>query len=271
MLGLYLVGLVTAVVLLTVYCIVCLQTEMDRVRKVRTAPLRSFQHFNVNLPTALIYKNHVQVVRKTEHLVLLKNSLEDDILNLPWIQELHKIVVRIHGSVTPQVNLVVADWRNVELLLNWLIAALVRLTDPLQNVIVLGLDAEVCELLHSRNFNCVHSDPDSFIRHSKDKFFRFANIYSAPQTRLLVARLVNYWGYSFASYDTDAVILRNPQPLYDENRGVNVVAGAGGHWPRWAMEKWGFAVCPGAMLMRSGTKTGQLALILLYIYIYIIL
>ncbi|CAI8032076.1 hypothetical protein GBAR_LOCUS18165 [Geodia barretti] len=98
----------------------------------------------------------------------------------------------------------------------------------------------------------------TFMRSQMSKDFRFQPVYSAPQTRLLVARLVSYWRYSFASYDTDALVLRNPQPLYERYRDVNVIAGASVHWPQWAGELWGFSMCLGAFMIRSSPETEQL-------------
>ena len=88
--------------------------------------------------------------------------------------------------------------------------ALVRLTEPLQNVVVLGLDVQVCDLLHPRNISCINIDPDTIIRPSIEIKSFFSRRYLASQIRLLVSRLVNYWDYSLATYDTDALILKNP-------------------------------------------------------------
>ena len=73
-----------------------------------------------------------------------------------------------------------------------------------------------------------------------------------------MSRLVNYWGYSLATYDTDALILKNPQAVYDAHKEVTVIAGSANVGPTWAVKKWGFAVCPGAMLIRSGHATGNM-------------
>ena len=219
-------------------------------------PLRTFLPWNANLPTYMIYKGDLHFIRWEGSKVIYKNTAEDDILNLPWVNELHQLLIRTNTSQSPQVNLVVADHHCIELLINWLIAALAKLREPLQNVVVLGLDTQVCDLLHPRNITCIHSDPKTFIKVSHEKNYNFNHVFLAPQTRLLVARLINYWGFSFASYDTDAVVLKNPQALYDAHSEVNVIAGAGGHWPDWAMEEWGFSVCLGAVLIRNGPATG---------------
>lgn len=252
-LGLYFVSSITAIVLLTLYCRACIEKEMIRVQRERSVPssLQRVLRRNMALPTYRLYKgNHWNSTT-----VLCKDTIDRYILRLPWVTELHQLLVRSSSNNSPLVNLVVADLNSIELLLNWLIAALVRLTDPLQNVLVLGLDKFICDLLRPHNVTCIYINPVTFIR-GDSEYLRFSRLFIAPQTRLLVARLINNWGYSFASYDTDAVILKNPQPLYDEYKEVNVIAGAAGRWPYWSIEEWGFAVCLGAILVRSGPATG---------------
>ena len=256
--GFYCVGLVTGLILVCLFSLLYVENEFDKIRITH----KEYLPPKLNLPTSFIYKQgHLEIVKKEDNVIIYKNTMEDYILNLSWVQELHDILVKINTTanyiLSPQINLVVADRKCVELLLNWLIGALVRLPEPLHNVVVLGLDSQVCELIKPRNISCVHSDPKTFMRNYTSREFRFLTVYTAPQTRLLVARLVSYWGYSFASYDTDAIVLRNPQPLYDSHRDVNIIAGASVHWPVWAGELWGFSMCLGAFMIRSGPKTGK--------------
>ena len=255
--GFYCTCVLTVVVMLMWYCLFCVESELHRIH--RKTRLRSvYLPMTVHLPSNIIYnKGEIQFVRREEDRNLYRNTLEDNVLKLPWVQELHQMLLNANSTRSPQVNIVVTDRNGIEMLLNWLVAALVRLKEPLHNVIVLGLDAEVCEVLHPHNVSCIHSDPGTFIRQNTG-FLHFSRAFLAPQTRLLAARLINYWGYSFASYDTDALILKNPQSLYDSHREVNLIAGAAGHWPEWAIRKWGFSVCLGAVMIRSGPTTGGL-------------
>ena len=216
-------------------------SESNGTTRIVTAPLcgvdpPSFS--NVHLPSNKIYRD-----------CTIKHRL-------PWIKELYQLLVHTNNSRSPQVNFVVADKKAIELLINWLIMALVRLTEPLQNVVVLGLDVQVCDLLHPRNISCIYIDPDTIILPSAQTQSFFSRRYLAPQIRLLVIRLVNYWGFSLATYDTDALIMKNPQALYDAHKEVTVIAGAANVGPSLAVEKWGFALCPGAMLIRSGPAAG---------------
>ena len=258
--GFYCVGIVTSLVLLTLYSVVYLENEIGKIRK-NTIVRKRYMPLKVNLPTTMIYKQgSLEIVKKEHNTIFYKNTIEEDILSLSWVNELREILVKNNNSnpfLQPHISLVVADGKCIELLLNWLIVAMVRLSDPLHNVVVLGLDEEVCEMLKPRRITCVFSDPDSFMRTGYVNWFvKFLPVYTAPQTRLMVARLVNYWGYSFASYDTDALVIRNPQVLYDAYSDADVVAGAAMHWPEWATQLWGFSMCLGAFMMRSGEATG---------------
>ena len=255
--GFYCTGLVTALILLCLFSLLYVENEFDKMRR-NAFPHKKYLHLRVNLPTTFIYKQgRLKMVKKEDNVIVYKNTIEDDILSLSWVKELYQILNSTASTLSPQINLVVADKKCVDLLLNWLIASLVRLSEPLGDVVVLGLDREVCQLIKPRNISCIYSNPMTFMRNQTSKDVRFQPVYSAPQTRLLVARLVSYWGYSFASYDTDALVLRNPQPLYDKYRDVNVIAGAAVHWPQWAGELWGFSMCLGAFMIRSSPETGK--------------
>ena len=252
--GRYFISIVAALTLLILGSLLNIKSKSNWAQK--TGHTGKYIAWQVHLPSTIIYKpGDMKVVKREKETIVYQNTVEEDILNLPWVKQLQRMLSHISTTHNPQVNLVVADEKSIELLLNWMIAALVRLDDPLRNVIVLGIDVGVCELLDNWNIACVFSDPTTFLQ-PNDKFVRFLPVYWAPQTRLLAARLVNFWGYSFATYDTDAVLLRNPQPLYNAHRGPNIIAGAGDHWPRWARQEWGFAVCLGAMLIRNGPNTG---------------
>ena len=237
--------------------------------------------WKLNLPSPLIYKNFTRVVqvptRRMWHRAFLNGSkvFYRDIIelknisrlvysatdvgylfNLPWVLKLKEYVTTASHDPDPQVSIVVADMSCLRLLLNWLIAALVRLSRPLHNVLVLALEAKVCDILTPRKLNCLYTDPKSLIEQPKTKIYLFSKHFVGVQIRLLAARLINYWGYSFASYDTDAIVLRNPQELFDAHRDVDVIGGAAQYWPMWAAQKWGFALCPGAMMIRSNKLTG---------------
>ena len=69
-------------------------------------------------------------------------------------------------------------------------------------------------------------------------------------------RIINRLGYDCAMYDIDAIILRNPQPLYDMWDGVDIV-GSRRELPKELWRRWGVAICIGAVFIRSNTRTGE--------------
>ena len=72
-------------------------------------------------------------------------------------------------------------------------------------------------------------------------------------------------------YDSDAVVLKNPQPLFEANAGVELV-GSAGKGPESIGRVWGRTICTGVLLMRSSPDLGEGIGILsavLYVYSYI--
>ena len=283
LLSVYLVAMVTSLSVLLVWFVLDNPMRHPTTRShgthARVRHRHSAQHWGINLPSPVIYKNFSHIVhiplkvRKHNFLsnifgntTRVKNvvvsrlvysvAAEYSVLKFPWVLKLKEFVTTTSRDPDPQVSMVVADTSCLRLLLNWLIAALVRLSRPLHNVLVLALEAEVCDVLTPRKLNCLYTDPKSLIEQPKTENYLFSKHFVGVQIRLLAARLINYWGYSFASYDTDAIVLRNPQELFDAHRDVEVIGGAAQYWPVWAVQNWGFALCPGAMMIRSSKATG---------------
>ena len=85
--------------------------------------------------------------------------------------------------------------------------------------------------------------------------------------RLALIRLLNHWGYNVVHYDADAVILKNPKPLFDKFQEYDIV----GSWGKLGKElknMWGFAICMGAVLVlfRSTANVGKRICIFSYIF-----
>ena len=57
-------------------------------------------------------------------------------------------------------------------------------------------------------------------------------------------------------YDSDAVVLKNPQPLFEANAGVELV-GSAGKGPESIGHVWGRTICTGVLLMRSSPDLGE--------------
>lgn len=81
--------------------------------------------------------------------------------------------------------------------------------------------------------------------------------------RLTFFRLLNHWGYDVVMYDSDAVVLKNPQPLFDANQGVELV-GSAGKGPENIGHVWGRTICTGVLLLRTSPGLGMYRAIGLY-------
>ena len=77
-------------------------------------------------------------------------------------------------------------------------------------------------------------------------------------TRLVVYRLINYFGHDVMGYDSDTLILRNPEGLLKdlEHKNSDIIGSAGKFpWTLWHAR--GFTVCMGVVLFRSTSRTGK--------------
>ena len=170
-----------------------------------------------------------------------------------WTTHLYQYLQSLNKSISPQVNMVFGDSDHRELVLNWIIAAKVRLDPPLHNIMVLSLDQPLCDFLASKKVPvaCIAVPPESFLASPGPKSWE-----QGVSCRFLVLRIINFWGYDVASYDCDAVLLRNLQPLYDSNPDVKLFAGSG-TFPSTISNKWGFSLCSCVLLLGSHPSIGM--------------
>lgn len=175
----------------------------------------------------------------------------EEVLGSAWVLRLRELIGKIH--LRKQVTIVFSNSDYMESLLNWLIAARVQLSPPLANMLIVCLDVDVCRILHRRNISSLHIDPTTVVNstHLEGKEYR----YTVWMVRYVVFRMINYWGYDFVAYDTDALIVKNPQELFDRHRSSDIV-GSAGKFPHALGRQWGFTICMGVILFRSSPRTG---------------
>ena len=174
------------------------------------------------------------------------------LLQCDWLQQLRHFLARI--GPRQLVSLVSSDFTYKSVLLNWLITALVKVDSPLSNVLVLSLDKPLCELLTSRQISCLYIPVSCLLDPglSLEKHIGFTQVHIM---RLMVMRLLNHWGYDVSNYDSDALILRNPETLFAQMSTQHLI-GSSGHSPNKLDREWGAAVCIGTMLIRASHQTG---------------
>ena len=189
-------------------------------------------------------------IREPFHFPLPHYSLRKlDLLGSPWVAQLQHFLRGISGS---QVSLVTASIEHQDVLLNWLISAYLVATPPLQNVLVLTLDKSVFDLVSQRNLSALYVHEDMVIRRTANVTRRFSQVHVV---RLSVLRLMNYYGFSVVNYDCDAIVLKNPQPIFEGHKDADII-GTFGKGPAQLYEKWGITLNTGVMLLRSNAKLG---------------
>ena len=202
-------------------------------------------------------------VRK-EFLEKLPLILPDDyskpmevILEEDWVCDLQEFL----SKVDPErrlVNMIAANSNFTDPLLNWLISSHLRLEEPMIDVIVISLDSPLHELLIDRGIPSLLITPSSvmFTEDFPEVYHKHNGFY---QARMMVMRLINHWGYNTANYDTDAIILQNPQSIYDadEYADFDIIAGFAISFPPALHKKWGATLCNGAWMVRSNHRTGK--------------
>ena len=179
----------------------------------------------------------------------------DEIQKAMWITHLYQFLQSLYKSISPQFNMVFGDSDHKETVLNWIIAALVRLDPPLHNILVLSIDQRLCDFLASKMLpvTCIAVPPSSILNQSQ--YSQNTTYARGIRCRFVVLRIINFWGYDVASYDTDAPLLRNPQSLYDSNPDVKLFAGSD-IYPYPLSDQWGFTLCAGTLFLRSHPSTG---------------
>ena len=180
-----------------------------------------------------------------------KTTLSGNILlQQQWVSDLQKILSDISPE-SPPVHIVAGNYEYREVLLNWLISAKIQVNPPLTNIIVVSIDNPLCQLLNKRNITCLAVNWKNYLTHNLGPAFRLILV-----LRLTVIRLLNYWGYDAANLDTDALILKNPEPLYQEFVDSDMVAGHG-TYPFSLGKEWGSTICGGTFMIRSTHNSGN--------------
>ena len=178
----------------------------------------------------------------------------EEILSSTWLKQLRSLLRTV--NIAGQVSITFANYGYIESLLNWLVVAQVRIKPPILNVIVVCLDEEVFRVLDERDIPSVYISPHAVTRNSsilEEK--KFAS--TVWLMRFVIYRLINYFGYDVVSYDTDAIVMKNPQPVFNEHRNSDIVSSAG-TFPFKLGKRWGFTMCMGVIMFRSSPKTGKI-------------
>ena len=180
------------------------------------------------------------------------------VMKSPWVSTLKNLLneklqlsTKQQVPSRKQVTVVVSNTNYTLSLLNWLVAALIKTSPPLENVIVVSLDETLQALLEGKEITSVYVNPEMVI--SGEMQTKASHIWI---TRCAVYRLLNHWGYDVMAYDTDATVLKNLQPILDAHPESDIVASAGSY-PFQLGHKWGLTLCMGVILIKSTRNTGE--------------
>ena len=172
------------------------------------------------------------------------------VLKTGWVMRLKRYLSSANRS--RQVILTEATYDFIKNLLNWLISAAIVSEVPLQYILVLCFDQQTHDLLAERNINSLYIPYNSVMKNSK---LEIGNIW---MSRLAVIRLLSHWGYDVQHYDSDAVLLKNPQSLFQRFSSSDIVASWGDYPDELGKNgPWGTTLCMGAVLIRSSPRTGE--------------
>ena len=189
------------------------------------------------------------------HSLLIRQMKE--LLKAQWVATLKGMLDNVTGR---QVNVVVANSKYLPNVLNWLVAAMIRAVPPLENVLIFALDEPLHSFLQGKNLPSVYINPWSVVSPNASLGSAYSYIWVV---RLTIFRFLNYWGYDVANYDTDAVVLKNLQPLFNKYWDSDVIGSAGTFPPKLG-KKWGQTFCMGVSLFRNTKETGKCICTALY-------
>ena len=178
------------------------------------------------------------------------NTLKDakKIASTKWVKDLASVM-----TTWPNNRTVMVVSGNVEFqqpLLNWIISAVLKANISLDHILILAADEMLHKLLKERSIGSIFVPPGSLydskiIKLSIHKLITFS--------RFAVVRLLNHWGFTVVHFDSDALILRDTQRVFEKYPLSSIVASRG------ATRK---TLCAGSILFRSDRMTGKFIIML---------
>ena len=213
---------------------------------------------SLGLPDTLRAGVPKYVVKKYLSLPLPQYSLPvATVLRSQWVHNLQNFLSShvTAGQLHP-VSIVTATIEHEAVLMNWLISANLVASPPLENVLVLTLSVEIEETLRSKDIPLLYIDPLAILNSNGKSTIQtvFSRVHVV---RLTVFRLLSHWGVNAVMYDADAIVLKNPLPLFESYSKMDIV-GSAGRGPTSLLPAWGRTMCTGVLLMRGNEQMGVL-------------
>lgn len=172
------------------------------------------------------------------------------LLQSDWVKSLKKYLAGIKGK---QISVVTSTEEHMDVLVNWLISAYLIAKPPLNNVLVLSMGKTLHDLLESRGFSSLYVTAAMVISPRANITRVFSQVHIV---RLNVLRLINHLGFDVVNYDCDAILLKNPQRVFDGKKGTHLI-GTFGKGPAALFNKWGVTLNTGVMVLRANSQMGK--------------
>ena len=168
-----------------------------------------------------------------------------------WMQQL---MYHLQQHNSNQIILITADHLYEDIFFNWLAAAHLKAQIGIHDVLVLSLDDVLCQTLLDYDIETVCVRKDEVIHSSAEMHTSLSHVWII---RCMIARLLNYWGYDVLMFDLDAVLLKDPRPLFEHFKQSDII-GSQGKYPFELSREWGgVTLCMGVVMFRSTHPTGK--------------
>ena len=190
------------------------------------------------------------VNQSADWLTLFPSHTQPVTANSSWVQDLRQ-ATQLAG---PQITLLICNKQYLNVLANWLSHAVLQASLPVRDIVILSLDIITDQVLTKKGFNSLFI-PQHSIMQPGFKTKQFSDVWI---TRLTVIRLLNSWKYDVLVVDSDALILKDIQPLLEYFNNSDII-GSSGKFPNELQKRWKTTLCMGVALFKATPATGKLA------------
>lgn len=200
------------------------------------------------VPAILPTPNGAAIPLNFLHATLVRSTAE--IFENAWMVPFQKLLTKVNSH--NQISIIFATSSYTESVLNWLIAAKIVAKPPVSNVIVICLSKNIFDILSSNDIPSLFVLPETVIDPNAEMTTEYMHVWII---RCVFYRLINYLGYDVVSFDSDAIVFKNPQVLFNQHEDSDII-GSAGTAPFELGRKWGQTLCMGVILFRSTPRTG---------------
>ena len=208
-----------------------------------------------------VYKDNSGLPSFTNHKMICKSSTSYDWLSVSprytrpirmdtkWVCDLYHEVKQMQSK---QLTLLICNKDYLEVLVNWLAQAVLHAHHPVDSILIIATDSFTHQVMHHKGIHSVFISVDAVFNVTG-----IGKVQSIWMTKLAVVRLLSHWNYNVFAFDTDAVMLKNVQPLLDKFSTSDIVASTSTS-PSKYYKKWKVpTMCMGAMFYKSSPATGS--------------